>query len=70
MSDFKLRVGARLIDDDEEERNRAPPHFIPYTSYYRKMATRNWRLVDIDQFEDGNLTMEELVGPDPRSPSI
>lgn len=31
------------------------------------MATRNWRLIDVDQYEDGNLTMEELVDPDPRT---
>ena len=33
------------------------------------MAARNWRLIDIDQYEDGNLTAEELVDPDPRSPA-
>jgi hypothetical protein len=32
------------------------------------MAARNWRLIDIDQYEDGILTMEDLVDPDPRSP--
>lgn len=32
------------------------------------MSTRNWRLIDIDQYEDGALTVDELVDPDPRSP--
>lgn len=32
------------------------------------MAARNWRLIDIDQYEDGILTLEDLVDPDPRSP--
>jgi actin related protein 2/3 complex subunit 5 len=32
------------------------------------MAARNWRLIDIDQYEDGALTLDELVDPDPRSP--
>lgn len=29
----------------------------------------NHRLIDIDAYEDGNLTAEELVDPDPRSPA-
>ncbi|KAK9894852.1 actin-related protein ARPC5 [Cystobasidium minutum MCA 4210] len=32
------------------------------------MAARNWRLIDIDQYEDGILTLDDLVDPDPRSP--
>lgn len=31
------------------------------------MAARNWRLIDIDQYAEDNLTIEDLVDPDPRS---
>lgn len=38
------------------------------SSQAANMAARNWRLIDIDQYEEGALTLEELVDPDPRSP--
>ena len=33
------------------------------------MAARNWRTIDIDALDpEGQLTVDELVDPDPRSP--
>ncbi|KAL7005621.1 arp2/3 complex subunit [Cystobasidiomycetes sp. EMM_F5] len=35
------------------------------------MAARNWRTIDIDALDpEGQLTADELVDPDPRSPAV
>merc|ERR1712093_122903 len=51
--------------DQRRVHGKRPP--TPSTS---TMATKNWRTIDIDALDpEGSLTAEELVDPDPRSPT-